>query len=226
MRILAFDCATVRCSVAVWQDGAILAQAASDKPHGATELLVPLLSRVLAESGNDLGQMDRLAVTVGPGHFTGLRAGLAVARGLVLATGVAAVAVTTLEAVAAATDARDRHGRHVLAAIDSKRAEPYLQIFDPALRPVTDPVACMIDDFVAIAARFPYLLIAGDAAPALAAALQRAGLEAVLAAGPQQPDASVVAAIAAQRPPAQDPLRPLYLHPPAVKLPASSVAAP
>lgn len=226
MKILAFDCATVRCSAAVWQDGAILAHAASDTPHGATELLVPMLSRVLAESGNDLGQMDRLAVTVGPGHFTGLRAGLAVARGLVLATGIAAVAVTTLEAVAAATDARVRDGRYVLAAIDSKRAEPYLQIFDGALNPVTEPVVCTADDFIATAARFPHLLIAGDAAAIVAKGLDRTGLDAVLAAGPQQPDAAVVAAIAARRPPEQTRLRPLYLHPPAVKLPAAAAAAP
>lgn len=222
MRILAFECATVRCSAAVWQDGVVRAHAASDTPHGATELLVPMLSRVMAESGIDLQAMDRLAITVGPGHFTGLRAGLAVARGLVLATGIAAVAVTTLETVAAATAPEDRHGRHVLAAIDSKRAEPYLQIFDAALHPVSEPVACLIDDFITTAARFPRLLVAGDAEPALSDALRRAGLDVERAAGPQQPDAAVVASLAAERPVVQGKLRPFYLHPPAVKLPAAA----
>ena len=221
MRILAIECATVRCSAAVWQDGAVRAHAASDAPHGATELLVPMLSRVMVESGIDLAEMDRLAITVGPGHFTGLRAGLAVARGLVLATGIAAVAVTTLEAVAAATDPAGRRGRHVLAAIDSKRAEPYLQVFDAAVNPVSEPVACVPDAFVAAANRYPRLLVAGDAGAPLADALHRAGLDIELAPGPLQPDAAVVAALAAERAVVDGKLRPFYLHPPAVKLPAA-----
>jgi tRNA threonylcarbamoyladenosine biosynthesis protein TsaB len=222
VRILALECATVRCSAAVWQDGVVRAHAASDTPHGATELLVPMLSRVMAQSAIDLSAMDRLAITVGPGHFTGLRAGLAVARGLVLATGIAAVAVTTLEAVAAATAPELRRGRHVLAAIDSKRAEPYLQIFDAALDAMSQPMACPIDDFIATAARFSRLLVAGDAGPPLADTLRRAGLDVELAPGPQQPDAAVVASLAAERPVLNGKLRPFYLHPPAVKLPAAA----
>ncbi|HEX2114095.1 MAG TPA: tRNA (adenosine(37)-N6)-threonylcarbamoyltransferase complex dimerization subunit type 1 TsaB [Alphaproteobacteria bacterium] len=222
MRLLAFDCATIRCSAAVWDEGTIRAHVASETPHGATEVLVPMLDRVLAEAAIGLQDVDRLGVTVGPGHFTGLRAGLAVARGLVLATGLPAVAITTLEAVAAATDPTARRNRAVVVAIDSKRAEPYLQIFDEALSPLSAPVAGEIDDFVA-SHRLPSgILVAGDAGPRLAAALRRAGHDLELARSDPQPDAAVVAALAATRAPVDGPLRPFYLHPPAVKLPAAA----
>jgi tRNA threonylcarbamoyladenosine biosynthesis protein TsaB len=225
MRVLAFDCATTRCSAAVWEDGEVRAHAASDVPHGATQILVPMLERVLAEAGASFASIDRLAATVGPGHFTGLRAGLAVARGLVLATGLPAVAVTTLEAVAAATAAEARRGRDLVVAIDSKRAEPYVQTFDEALHPRSPAMACPIEEFAAIAPRDHALLVAGDAGPAVAEALRRAGCEVDLATGPQQPDAAIVAAIGAGRVPVAGPLRPFYLHPPAVKLPAAAAAS-
>lgn len=225
MRILAFECATIRCSAAVWEDGAIRAHAASDAAHGATETLVPMLERVLGEAGTAVAAIDRLAVTVGPGHFTGLRAGLAVARGIVLATGVPAVAVTTLEAVAAATARADRRGRQILVAIDSKRTEPYLQIFDETLTPVSEAMACAVEDFVSLQRHGPALLVAGDAGPAVAEALRRVGRDVVLAPGPAQPDAAVVAALAAERAPVDGPLRPFYLHAPAVKLPLARVSA-
>lgn len=225
MRILAFDCATSRCSAALWQDGAIRGHEAVDTAHGATEILVPMLSRVLAAAATGLREIDRLAVTVGPGHFTGLRAGLAVARGLVLATGVPAVAVTTLEAVAAATDAAARRGRDLLVALDSKRAEPFLQLFDERLLPLGEPLSRDGRDFAASLDRARRLLVAGDAAQRLVEAARAAGCDAEAADAPPRPDAAVVAAIAATRAPLVGPVRPFYLHPPAVKLPAGATPA-
>jgi tRNA threonylcarbamoyladenosine biosynthesis protein TsaB len=225
VRILAFDCATVRCSAAVWQNGAIRAHDANDAPYAATQALVPMLARVLAGAGIDLSAIDRLAVTVGPGHFTGLRAGLAVARGLVLATALPAVAVSTLEAIAAAVDPAERDGHQILVAIDSKRVEAYLQLFDAGLRPQSEPLARTPEDFAAGFRGEAPLLIAGDAGPRLADALRGRGVAARLTSGSRQPDAAVVAALGAARKPVSGPLRPFYLHPPAVKLPAS-VAAP
>jgi tRNA threonylcarbamoyladenosine biosynthesis protein TsaB len=224
MRILAFDCATTCCSAAVWDDGEVRAHAASDVPHGATQILVPMLERVLAEADATFERIDRLAATVGPGHFTGLRAGLAVARALVLATGLPVIAMTTLEAVAAATAPEERRGRDLIVAIDSKRDEAYMQTYNEALRPISTARACRVDDFVTDAARESALLVAGDAGPMLADALRRAGCAVALAAGPQQPDARVIAAVAAGRAPVVGPLRPFYLHPPAVKLPAAAAA--
>lgn len=225
MRILAFDCATARCSAALWQDGAIRAHEASDAAHGATEILVPMLQRVLAAAGVELAGIDRLAVTVGPGHFTGLRAGLAVARGLVLATRLPVVAMTTLEVVAASTRPAARAGRHILAAIDSKRAEPFLQLFDEHLAPLAPPLSQRPEEFAAARGRGAPLLVAGDAAPGLVEALHRTGDDAVIADTSPRPDAAVVAALAASRAPLDGPVRPFYLHAPAAKLPAAMAAA-
>lgn len=221
MIILAFDCATVRHSAALWQDGRILAQSASDRAHGATEALVPMLDRVLREADLDFGGIDRLAVTVGPGHFTGLRAGLAVARALVLATGLPIVAVTTFEAIAAAIDAVARRGRRVLVAIDSKRAEPYLQMFDADMAALGAPVSQRPDEYAAGVPEGLPILIAGDAGGTLVAALRAAGRDAALADAPASPDAAVLAALGAARAPVEGAVRPFYLHPPAVKLPAA-----
>lgn len=225
MRILAIECATIRCSAAVWEDGAVRAHEASDRPHGATELLVPMLGRVLARAGTGLEAIDRLAVTVGPGHFTGLRAGLAVARALVLAADIPAVAISTLEAVAAATDPAERRDKRLLAAIDSKRAEAYLQLFDAGLAALSEPMARTPEAFAASSRDEGPFLVVGDGGPAVAEALRRRGLDVCLAAGPQQPDAAVVATLAAARVPAAGPLRPFYLHPPAVKLPAATAVS-
>jgi tRNA threonylcarbamoyladenosine biosynthesis protein TsaB len=226
VRILAFDCATSRCSAAVWQDGTIRAHEAVDTAHGATEILVPMLARVLAAAETDLRDVDRLAVTTGPGHFTGLRAGLAVARGLVLAAGMPAVAVTTLEAVAAATDPAARGGRDLVVALDSKRADPFLQIFDDRLAPLGEPLSRDAREFALALDRRRKLLVAGDAAHRLVAAVREAGGEAAASDSPPLPDAAVVAAIAATRAPLTGAVRPFYLHPPAVKLPAGAAAGP
>jgi tRNA threonylcarbamoyladenosine biosynthesis protein TsaB len=209
----------------LWQDGVLRGYEAVDSPHAATEILVPMLARVLAAAATGLRDIDRLAVTIGPGHFTGLRAGLAVARGLVLATGVPAVAVTTLEAVAAATDPEQRRGRDLLVALDSKRAEPFLQLFDDRLVPLGEPLSRDASAFAATLDRARKLLVAGDAAPPLVAAARAAGCDAAASDSPPRPDAAVVAAIAATREPLVDAVQPLYLHPPAVKLPAGAALA-
>jgi tRNA threonylcarbamoyladenosine biosynthesis protein TsaB len=221
MMVLAFDCATVRHSAALWQDGCVLAQAASERAHGATESLVPMLDRVMREAGCDFSRLDRLVVTVGPGHFTGLRAGLAVARALALAAGLPVVAVTTFEAVAVAVAPEEIRGRRLLVAIDSKRAEPYLQMFGEDMAPLGDAVSLPVDDYAAAVPSGLPITVAGDAAAPLVAALRAAGHDAMRADAPAAPDAASLAAFGASRAPAAGPVRPFYLHPPAVKIPAA-----
>jgi hypothetical protein len=86
-------------------------------------------------------------------------------------------------------------------------------------------MACAIDDFALLQQRGGALLVAGDAGPAVAEALRRIGRDVVLAPGPAQPDAALVAALAAERAPVEGPLRPFYLHAPAVKLPLARASA-
>ena len=220
MKVLALDTATAACSVALW-DGGIVAARFAAAARGHAELLAPMIAEVLAEAGLAAGAVDRLAVTVGPGAFTGLRIGLAAARGLALATGRPLAGFTTYEAIAHGLPAEERIGRWLLVAVDSRRAEPFLQLFDPGLAPVGEPMLLDPADCAARLAPGP-LLVAGDGAPLLGPALADRA-ETLFAAGPGLPDATVVARLAAARTEGDWlPPRPLYLRAPDVTLPGGS----
>jgi tRNA threonylcarbamoyladenosine biosynthesis protein TsaB len=214
MKILAFDCATGHLSVAVSIDGRVAARHEEPAARGQGERLLPAIAATLAAAGLAFGALDRIAVTVGPGHFTGLRVGLAAARGFRVATGLPVIGVTTLEALAHGVAAAERVDRAVLAAVDSKRAEPYFQLFDAALAPLGPPVATTPEDFAAAFA-LPSVLLAGD--DAVRAALTARGVD-VRPTAVRHPDAAIVASLAAARD-VGEALTPFYLHPAAVTRP-------
>lgn len=215
MKLLAFDTATTGCSVALFLDGRMAAHRAAAMARGQSEALMPMIAEVLAEGGCSYGDLDALAVTVGPGAFTGLRIGLSAARGLALALAVPCAGVTTLEAVARAIPETARAGGRVLVALDSKRADLYVQMFDGALAPLTEPAALMADGLAALAAGGP-LIVAGDAAARAIEALAGAGIAARAADAPGVPDAIMVGEIALARalPPVGQAPGPIYLRPP------------
>ena len=224
MRILGFDTATSACSAAVWEDGRIAARRFEPMSRGQSERLMPMVREVLSEAGADFPDLDLLAVTTGPGAFTGLRIGLAAARGMALAGDLACFGVTTLDAVAAGVSETERQKANVLVVLDSKRAEVYAQAFRSDLRPLSEAQALMPTDLAALMANgegdADRVLVAGDGAGQVIQALKDKGIEAVLSTAPGVPDAATVAAIAAERwssdQPAE-PLRPLYLRPPDAK---------
>lgn len=171
--------------------------------RGHQERLAPLVRDLMGEAGLAFARIDRVAATVGPGSFTGLRVGVAFAKGLASALGLPTVAVNTLEALAAG-----RRGR-VFAALDARRDQIYLQGFEDgaALGP---PAVLATDE--ALARLAPGDRLVGSAAESLAAA--KAGLVAEPAA---YPDPARLARLAAGRPPS--PLKPLYLRAPDARLP-------
>lgn len=204
MRILALDCAIESCSVALWHDGAVLAGRRHDRPRGHAEVLVPLIQETLAEAGVDWPDLDRLAVTVGPGSFTGLRIGLATARGLALASGRPLVGVTTLAALA------HGHGACV-AVLEARRGELFWQPFGADGRPLA--AAAALDPASAAGrtrALDPTPRLIGSGAGRLAAALD--GPHQRL--GPDHVEAAAVAAVAAGQTLAEGAPAPVYLRPP------------
>jgi tRNA threonylcarbamoyladenosine biosynthesis protein TsaB len=221
MKVLALDTASAACSVALWADGVVVARRWEARDRGHAERLMPMVAEVLAEAGTPVAALDRLAVTVGPGAFTGLRIGLAAARGLAVATGLPVVGLTSFAVVAAAIPEAERRGRSVLVAVESRRAEGFLQRFDTDLSPVgpaeaLTPAAC--------AAWLPAgpLLVTGDGAAALRPVLA-ARPDTTFADGPGLPDAAVLAGLAAVLPAGDGlPPRPLYLRAPDATLPAGS----
>src|SRR5271167_2560005 len=170
MRVLAIDTALGACSAAVL-DTAFGGIVASSLPmaRGHAEALMPLLARVMKQSGMAFGDIDRVVVTTGPGSFTGLRVGIAAARGLALAVGIPAVGVSTLSAYAAPYLGADDKSP-VVAAIDARHDHVYLQVFGPGGRSLISPRLAPLGDAVRAASQSPAVIV-GSAARSVADAL-------------------------------------------------------
>lgn len=218
-RVLAIDSALAACSVAVLDDGRLAAHRHEAMARGHAERLLPMVREAMSEAGLAFEALDLIAVTVGPGHFTGLRVGLAAAQGLALAVDRPLAGVTTLEAVAAAASTDDAP---LIVALESKREDLYFQAFRQGA--ARGGPATMTPDAIAGGA-LPDgpLLLAGDGAARLESALSAAG-RAVRRIGPELPDAAVVARIAVARHGTEAALAPdpLYLRPPDVTMPKAA----
>lgn len=127
MKILALDTSTLTGSVALIDDGAVLAESVARVRANHSEQLLPLVDEVLARAGVKLDALDRIAVGVGPGSFTGVRIAVATAKGLHLASGVTLVGVSSLDALVAS--AWGACGP-VLAALDARRGELYAALYE------------------------------------------------------------------------------------------------
>jgi tRNA threonylcarbamoyladenosine biosynthesis protein TsaB len=207
--VLGVDTCLNACGVAVTDGARVLAAAREPMTRGHQERIATLTREVMAAAGVDFAALDRIGVTVGPGSFTGLRVGLAFAKGLSAALGAPAIGIGVLEALAA--EAPDGL---CVAAVDARRDQAYVQAFrdGAALGP---PEALGLHDareqVTALAAGGALTLI-GSGAPLLQPAAP--GARVVLAEGA---DPAVVARLAASRPPAAP--MPLYLRAPDARLP-------
>ena len=126
MIVLSLDTALAACSVAVTRDGDVLAALSEPMHRGHQERLAPMVEEAMRAAGLPFTAIDRIGVTVGPGSFTGLRVGLAFAKGLGLALDRPCVGIGTLEALAAS----DPGPGLTVAVIDARRGQLYLQAFE------------------------------------------------------------------------------------------------
>ena len=214
--VLAFDTAASSCSVAVARGEAVLAHERVAMRYGHAEALLPMIDRVTQAAGFVPAEIDVVAVSVGPGGFTGIRAGLAAAQGLALATQARLVGVTSFAAVAARVPPGDMP---LLVALDSRREDLYVQFFDRAARPRGEPAAVLPQDLRNFAGH-GRLRIAGDAAEAAAAALADGNDITVIT--DCTPDALGV--LAAMHRGDAGVARALYLRPPDVSFPRPPLA--
>jgi tRNA threonylcarbamoyladenosine biosynthesis protein TsaB len=162
-RLLAFDCSGAACSAALWIDGQIAAQRFAAMARGQAEALMPQIESVMREAGLDFCAVEAIATTIGPGSFTGLRLGLAAARGLALAAARPLVPVTSFEAMLAGLSEAERAGRPVAIAIDSRRGPVFAQMFDRERSPAGPPVSLDPAEFDAWLPPGPAVILA-DAA--------------------------------------------------------------
>lgn len=204
--VLGLDCATGGCAAALLRDGQVLASQSWPMERGQAAALAPLVAELLAQAGLAPADLGRIGITIGPGAFTGIRIGLAFARGLGLALKIPVIGVTVFEALAAARAPADFAPAGLLAAVDSRRAELFLQAYDAQGRPEGEPRALTPADALdQLGAGRPVM---GDGGPAMAAA----GF--ALAPGAGLPDPAVVAKLAAGRAADAHPAIPFYLRPP------------
>ncbi len=213
MRLLAIDTAFEACSVAVAADNGapVIRTEIVDRAHA--ERLMPMIEDAMGAAGLALADLDRIAVTVGPGSFTGLRIGIAAARGLALVTGADAVGVGTL--AVHAEEARAEFGAcPILALIAAGRGEVYGQSFTDDGSPASEPAVGPPETFVRLIAA--NTLIAGSGADALASVLGQEA-EARTVHRRAAPDPAALLRLARAASSAGAPPRPLYLRPPDAK---------
>lgn len=210
MRILALDAALAGCSVGLVFGEDLVASRATEALRGQAALLPRLAAEVLAEAGVAASTLDLVAVTVGPGSFTGIRAGLALAHGIADAAGVPLVGVTVGEALAASLP--NLGGRLFWSAVDNRRGRVFLEA-DGAI------TACELADLPRPSGR---LAVGGDAAIAVAGALAAQDWDVMLTSARLPQVRHVARAATARHAGALRPLsaQPLYVDPPEARLPA------
>jgi len=221
------DTALEACSVAITASDQVLASHFEVRHRGHAETLLPLIKSLMSDADMSFDDLDMLAVSVGPGTFTGLRIGLSVARGISLAAGKPCLGVTTLEALAASIPVSVAANKDILVAADARRKEVYYQIFRytggadfPA--PVSEAQAAPVTDINARLDGSRSYIGIGSGCPLLQAAGQFDNVDILIPDTEQNPDARLIAKIAAARglpeheapPPA-----PVYLRAPDAKLP-------
>lgn len=212
--VLAFDTAGSACSVALGRGDAVLAQERREMRHGHAEALLPMIDRVVEAAALTPAAIDIVAVSVGPGGFTGIRAGLAAAHGLALAANARLLGVTSFAAVAALLPIGDVR---LLVALDSRRADFYVQPFDATGNACGEPAAIAPERLKPWLGKGA-LRIAGDAASEAAASL--AGCAEIEIVPNSAPSALGVLAAVRRWPALADPAaRPLYLRAPDVSFP-------
>ncbi|MCC8931657.1 tRNA (adenosine(37)-N6)-threonylcarbamoyltransferase complex dimerization subunit type 1 TsaB [Rhizobium sp. 'Codium 1'] len=160
MIVLAIDTAGVDCAAAVFESetGKMLGRVSETIGRGHAERLMAMIDDALAEAKLTLTDVERIGVTVGPGSFTGIRVGVAAARGLALALGVECVGVSTLEVLARTASSSEKP---VLAAINAHRDQVYAQGFERDV-PQGEPLLLELDDYLARATA-PGVVLVGSA---------------------------------------------------------------
>lgn len=196
--ILAVDTATGPCSVAIWKDGGIAAYLENLKPAAQSATLMPMIEETLEKSHTAYGELTYVAATIGPGSFTGIRVGLAAARGICFAAGIKGLGFTTLEVMAFAARANP-----VLTALNAGKGEVYYQCFGADIH--NEPCLDTLEN--AIASVGKNAAIVGN----------------VMDTAITFPRADALAELAASQMASAKPLMPFYIRPPDAKLPAKKI---
>jgi tRNA threonylcarbamoyl adenosine modification protein YeaZ len=214
MRILAIDTALPAVSACVLDSAEPLASETIPMERGHAEALLPLIERVVGAAGG-FASIRRVAVTVGPGSFTGIRIGLAAGQAIALAAKAQIVGVSTLAALAAPYILEPFEGV-VAAAIDARHGQVYVTAYGPDGRTLLSPRRAGAHEALRALGSGPLKLV-GSGARLLAEEARRAGLQATVASERPAPEIAFVARLGLAANPETAPARPLYLKAPDAK---------
>jgi tRNA threonylcarbamoyladenosine biosynthesis protein TsaB len=219
MLILAIDTALDACSAGVLDTdaGTLIALESQPMKRGHAEALMPLIARVIKQAGIAFASFDRIAVTTGPGSFTGLRVGLSAARGIALAADKPVVGLTTLAAYAAPVVSENAE-QPVISAIDARHDHVYFQVVSGDGSSLIRPRVAPIEEALR-ASRFGAPHLVGNAAGILAGRWPTDALPPFRVDARPAPDITWVAWLGAAVNPDTAPARPYYLRAPDAKLP-------
>lgn len=214
MRILAIDTALGACSACVLDGGdpAPLAIEQTAMERGHAEALMPMIERVMAKVEGGFPSLDRVAVTIGPGSYTGLRVGISAARAIAFAAGIPAIGISTLAASAAPFIGREG-GRVVAAAVDAKHGQVWFQAMNAQGKQLVSVRQVNHRDAARAIGAGPVSLV-GSAALAVANEAWAIGLDALVVDDAKAPDVTWVARLGMIADPESAPPRPLYLKAP------------
>jgi tRNA threonylcarbamoyladenosine biosynthesis protein TsaB len=214
MRILAIDTSCGAASVAVVEGGraAPLAVMSRSMARGHADVLPLMVEEAMRGIDGGFPSLARIAVATGPGSFTGIRVGLAMARAMGMALAIPVVGVSTLAAFAAPLLSEPRTGI-IAATIDARHGSVYFQLFEASGRPLGPPRCDSPRECVRAIGDGPAWLV-GDAAALVATEAQRAGLPYDLDAERDAPDIAALAWMGLAVDPAKSPARPIYVKPP------------
>jgi tRNA threonylcarbamoyladenosine biosynthesis protein TsaB len=217
MLILAIDTALDACAAGVLdtEAGKLIAQESQAMKRGHAEALMPLIARVIAQSGITFATLDRIAVTTGPGSFTGLRVGLSAARGIALAANKPVVGLTTLTAYAAPVVSQNAE-QPVISAIDARHGQVYFQVVSGNGSSLVRPRVAPIEEALG-ASRFGAPQLVGNAAQILADRWPAHAPPPFKVDAQAAPDIAWVAWLGAAVSPNTAPARPFYLRAPDAK---------
>lgn len=233
MITLAFDTSSGGCSAAVARDTTLLGHVFEKRQRGHAEVILPMISQVLEEADIRWSDIDRLAVTVGPGTFTGVRIGISVGRGLSLALGIPVAGFSTLAAIASSglpLLAGAEVGDTLIVAHDARRGELYVQAFDivikngrPEIVVASAPALKSLDDPGIISPSDRPVWLAGSGADLLVEANRSIARVKLVPDAPIVPNADVLLIMAGNTDwsdlPGNGTIMPIYLRAPDAKLP-------
>ncbi len=148
-RIILIETSTALCSVALAEEGSIVAYRESSAPKAHASLTAVFIKEMLQERGITLADCDAVCVSMGPGSYTGLRVGVSTAKGLCFGSGKPMLAVGTLDTLAAqASDVVSSNApeyKYIIPMVDARRMEVYTAVFENG-RQITETAPAIIDE--------------------------------------------------------------------------------